>query len=419
MRSGAPAGPGEESSGMRGTLVGFDDAPAPEQVPSAVAYVLDDDAGAVLRRCFSDLGMPDARVERGSMVTAIEELAQRTWPRLLIVDVTGIDDPMIGINRLAEMCDPTTEVVVLGERNDISLYRQLKSAGVAEYFFKPLIGTIVSRALGAITTGIHQGVPIYNLPSARGGRLVTVIGVRGGVGATTIAVNAAWHIATERERRAVLLDLDVQGGDAALQLDVQPSHALREALEQPERIDDLFLDRGVANITPRLGLLAGLETLDGLVVLKEDAVLQVLEKLLSHYRYVFIDLPWDAALGLPGLLHLPGTMLLISTGSLASARDVGRWREKVGANTPDHSTLHILNKHGAEGSLPDNELQRILGQAPDVTIPFGRDVAAATNLGTKAVQNCAAIRRGMAELSRFIAGGVVEEPRTLWKRIFG
>jgi pilus assembly protein CpaE len=398
---------------MRSNLVGFDDAATTEAPSSAVAYVMDDDSDGVLRRSFADLGMSDGQVARGGLNNAIEELARQTWPRLLIVDVTGIDDPMMGINRLAEMCDPSTEVIVVGERNDISLYRQLKSAGVAEYFYKPLVGTVVSRALGAISAGIPLN------PSARGGRLVSVIGVRGGVGATTIAVAAAWHIATERERRTVLLDLDAQHGDAALQLDAQPSHALREALDQPDRIDDLFLDRGVANITVRLGLLAALEPLDELLLLNEDAVLQVLQKLLSHYRYVFIDLPRAAALALPSLLHMPGTVLLVSTGSLASARDVTRWREKIGPNTPDRSLLHVLNKHGAEGALPDNELQRILGQLPEVTIPFGRDVAAATNLGTKSLQNCAAIRRGMADLSRHIAGGEVAEQRPLWRRIFG
>src|SRR5579862_2067597 len=178
---------------MRSNLVGFDDAATAETAPSAVAFVLDDDSDGVLRRSFSDLGMADGQVERGSIDTATEELGRRTWPRLLIVDVSGIDDPMIGINRLAEMCDPSTEVIVIGERNDISLYRQLKSAGVAEYFYKPLIGSVVSRALGAISAGIPLN------PSARGGRLVSVIGVRGGVGATTIAVAAAWHIATDRE----------------------------------------------------------------------------------------------------------------------------------------------------------------------------------------------------------------------------
>jgi pilus assembly protein CpaE len=310
--------------------------PTSAPAPAAMAYLLDADSEGVVSACFADVGFIDRDVMHGSIDTAIEELPRRSWPRFLIVDISGIDDPLPRIGRLAEVCNLDTEVIVVGERNDIVLYRALKAAGVAEYFFKPLVGSLVSRVLGEIVSGGR------NLQPSRSGMLVFVVGARGGVGATTVATSLAWYFAEIRQRRTLLLDLDLHAGDAALQLDVQPSHALREALGDPKRIDELFLDRGVMPVTERLGLLAANEPLSDRVVLNEDAVMQLLHKILAHYRYVLVDLPGEAALSVPKLLHMPSTLLLISDGSITAIREVARWRDFIGANTPERRLFHVL-----------------------------------------------------------------------------
>ena len=393
-------------------------APAPqpgalhEPAPAAVAYLLDADSEGVVRRSFADLGFVDRLVAHGSIETATAELARRGWPRFLIVDVSGIGEPMPRVNRLAEICDPETEVIVVGDRNDIVLYRELKAAGVAEYFFKPLVSTVVNRTLAAILSGTRSA------EASRRGRLVFLLGVRGGVGVTTLTTGLAWYFAETLSRRVLVLDLDLQTGDAALQLDAQPSHALREALEDPRRIDQLFLDRGVVTVTDRLGLLASLEPLSGLVVPSEEAVTELFQKLAAHYRYVFVDLPKATALSLSRLLHIPSNLLLVSDASIASAREVARWREKLGANTAERSLSHVLNKKNGEGALPEKELLRII-PPPEVTIRWDRKIVSASALGTRTVQQCAVLRDGLAALSVQLAGTAAEPPRPLWKRIFG
>lgn len=376
-----------------------------------MAYLLDADSEGIVRRCFTDLGYVDGRVSRGSIDTAAEELSRRGWPHFLIVDVSGIADPLPRINHLAEVCDLATEVIVIGDRNDIVLYRDLRAAGVAEYFFKPLVGNLITRTIAGIASGTRIQQP------SRTGRLVYLLGVRGGVGVTTIATNLAWYLAEVRERRVLLLDLDLQNGDAALQLDAQPTHALREALEDPARVDELFLERGVANVTNRLALLAGLEPLSDQVTPNEDAFVDLLQKLLPHYRYVFVDLPRHAAQTLPKLLHMPSTVLLVSDGSIAGARDVGRWRAKIGPNTPERTVLHVLNKHGVDGELPDKERLRMIPE-PEVSIRWDRQIMGASTLGTKTVQASRAIREGMSSLSLQLSGGAAEEATTFWTRIF-
>jgi pilus assembly protein CpaE len=391
------------------------DLPVPvkaKPVPSAIACLLDDDSEGVVRRCFTDLGLIDGQVMHGGVERAIAELPHRGSPHFLVVDISGIADPLPQINRLAEVCNPETEVVVVGERNDIVLYRDLKAAGVAEYFYKPLVAGLLTRALAEIGSGARAA------PPSRGGKLIFVLGARGGVGVTTIATNLAWYFAEIRQRGVLLLDLDLRGGDAALQLDSLPGHALREALADPTRIDDLFLERGVVSITDRLGLLAGLEPLANPPAHNEEAVLLLLQRLLTHYRYVVVDLPADIALMFPRLLHLPSTILLVSDASLTGIREVARWREFLGPNSPDRAVLHLLNKAHADGAMPDDEMRQVV-PVPEISIRWDRDVVSRAVLGTKATQKSSAIRDGMAALALLLSGAAPEEARPLWKRMFG
>ena len=146
---------------------------------------------------------------------------------------------------------------------------------------------------------------------------------------------------------------------------------------------------------------------------------QLFDKLLQRYRYVFVDLPAFAAVTLGEALHRPSTCILVSTASLASARELVRWRDWIGPNTPERRTVHVLNMGGADNSLPDAEFVRAVGQAPDVKIPYDRATAAASSLGVTATQKCAALNQGLASVLRDLAGEPAETPRTILKRIFG
>ena len=381
---------------------------------TALAFVSDQESEGVIRQSLSDLGLNDAEIVSGDVTTATVALGRQPSPRLLIVDVSGIDDPSARLHELAQVCEPGTGVIVIGERNDIALYRELKNSGINEYFFKPLVRNLFANACNAVLSG-------GSMPPSRDrtGRLVFVVGVRGGVGATTIAVSAAWDLAEVHKRWVLLIDLDLSNGDAALQLDATPSHALAEAIEHPDHVDELFLERGVIHVTARLDLLASLEPLDGRVDVEETALLSIFQILLLRYRFVFIDVPATLAARLIHVLHLPSLCILVSNGSLVAARDVARWFERMGPNTLERSSLHILNQSGAAGSLPEAEFIRAVGRAPDIIIPYHRDIGLASNFGIKGIQKCATLRRALIPVLRQLVGEVEEPPRSILKRLFG
>jgi len=108
----------------------------------------DREAEGVIRQCLSNL-IPSAEFFTGTVDMAIPQLAQHASPLLLVVDVTGVADPVSQIRKLAEVCEPGTGVIVIGDLNDVRLYRDLKRVGVVEYFFKPLVSSLVTRTRAA------------------------------------------------------------------------------------------------------------------------------------------------------------------------------------------------------------------------------------------------------------------------------
>jgi pilus assembly protein CpaE len=385
---------------------------AVESKGDAKVFVNDQSSETVIRQALGDLGLEGVSINTGNVETATTFLAKKASPRLLVVDVTGVDDPVASILGLAEVCEPGVGVVAIGNSNDISLYRQLKHAGVAEYLFKPLIRDQVSRACNDVLTD-H-----LDEPSLFTGKLVFILGVRGGVGATTLAANSAWYVAEARQRWTMLLDLDLQCGDAALLLDAAPGQALREAFERPERVDKLFLERGAIPVHKRLSMLASLEPLGNTVEGSEAAIRTLIESLLRRYRFVVVDLPPAVAEYLPQVLQMPSSCVLVANPSLTAARDIARWREHIGPNTRERRTLQVLNHTAPYGGLTEAEFTRASGCTPDIVIPYDRELAMKANLGVEAMQKCSMFKFGMMRVLHEMTGEPIEKPASIFKRIF-
>jgi pilus assembly protein CpaE len=376
-------------------------------------FMQDAMAEAVVRECLYDAGIRSAQFVTGDIGAAISALAHTHSPDLLFVEVKGADDPLLRIKRLLDVCEPQTAVVLIGERNDVDLYRRLKAEGVVEYYVKPLSKDLVAPLCQNILSGAVKP------QRPHGGKLALILGVRGGVGATTISVNTAWNLGEPGKHQTVLVDLDLKKGDAALQLDTRSNSGLREALEHPERVDKQFLDRAIIDVDHRIDLLASPEDYGGSVVFEESAVLALLKALLRRYQFVVVDVPPDLAPALPAVLHLPSLCVLVSNATLASARDVARLRTIVGPDTPNRHTLHILNQHGLAGGLPDTEFTRAAGKAPDIVIAQDSAIGAASMIGLKGLQQGSPLRRKLAPLLNIVLDGNLEEQRSLLGRLFG
>jgi pilus assembly protein CpaE len=381
--------------------------------PQAMIYTRDPDCEGVLRQCLRDLPRNAVAFRSEGLRSAAAEVAERGSPRLLVVDITSESEAVDQVRELCGRCEPSTQLVVIGQENDIRLYRALLDAGVSEYFFKPLVAAMVSRSLRKLLLGEQ-----VSTASARVGQVVYVAGVRGGCGATTLSVALGAMLSVSPPRPVLLLDLDVQRGDAALALDQAPNPALREALTHASRVDDLLLERGLIQVTKRLDLLASLEPLDNPTTLDQAAVMALLGRVTRRYRYVIVEVPAHAAANLERALHMPSTLVLVSDARLASAREIARWRSWIADGASERTVVHVLNMLGAPGSLPLAEFTKAAGRDPDVVIPYSKEIAEHTLTGA-AAEPSGALAKGVQPLAAMFGLEATQSKRPFLKRIFG
>ena len=184
-------------------------------------------------------------------------LGEQRSPRLLVVDISGVDLPLSAMNELAEVCEPGVTVIAIGDRNDVGLFRDLINNGVSDYLVKPITPALMQKSLLNVVENADAG-PAERAARPAGRRQPA----RAAASARPCSRPASpGRIANRRRRRVALVDLDLQFGTVALALDLEPSPGLREALEHPGRIDALFVERAMVRQSDTLYVLSGEESL--------------------------------------------------------------------------------------------------------------------------------------------------------------
>jgi pilus assembly protein CpaE len=267
---------------------------------------------------------------------------------------------------------------------------------VREYLQKPLTRDKVALHLAPIISGHAR-----DKTGVLDGQMTAVIGARGGVGASTIALNLAWHFGVLARRHTVLLDPDVHMGISTFLLDLSPGPGLRLALETPERIDALLAERMAVPAADRLHVLAGQEPLENELRTADGAADLLLGALRRRYSFIVADVPFRSAPLYRELFKAADQRVLVMEPSLASVRDVMRLLAiPVEAGHPRRAIV-VLNRAGSNGGMTRGQVEDAIGQRVDVAIPnLPRQVSNAAVLGEPAVSRHAGFRAAIAELAR-------------------
>jgi pilus assembly protein CpaE len=177
---------------------------------SLIAFVSDTASEEVLREGLAEAVPAELDVRRGGIRAAIAAMQKLATPQVLIVDVSGEDQPLSSLAELSEVVEPDVCVLVIGESTSLDFYREItRGLGADEYLPKPLTKDKVARTFGALMAG--RGSVAH---TAQGGRMLAITGVCGGVGATTLAANLAWHFGVVMRRHTLLLDTDLYVGSS-------------------------------------------------------------------------------------------------------------------------------------------------------------------------------------------------------------
>lgn len=370
------------------------------------AFVADDQAVSSVNQAVSELDIASALVTRGSITDAVRRLGKMQTPKTLILDIGESTDPITHLTELADVCDEGTAVIIVGALNDIGLYRQLVGLGVRDYLLKPLTTDDLKAAISRASLGVEEVDPKI----ANRGRLICVVGARGGAGATSSAVNIAWLIAHEHKRRTALVDLDLFFGTCGLALDLDVGRGFREALENPSRIDALFIERAMARESEMLYVLSAEETLDQNSMPDPSAVEFLIDHLRHDFPYVVMDLPRFAARTQMGMLTTPASLVIVADPTLGGMRDTMRLAELARKTVSTCELTVVLDRVGA---CPASEIDRAQFEKTAeikvaAEIPFeAKAFAAAVGAGKPSVSVCPRAKSSLAmrELTVRLTGG--------------
>ncbi|SFP93648.1 AAA family ATPase [Sphingomonas rubra] len=348
-----------------------------------VAYVCDETTGDTIRPIAAELGWSTDKVHKGGLRNAIQSLSIAASPHILFVDLAESGDPLNDINALAEVCEPGTVVIAAGQVNDVRLYRDLVASGIQDYLLKPLHPDMVREALAHAQAMLNAPKPVEAV-SERPHCAVAVIGTRGGVGASTVATSLSWLLAAREGRSTALLDLDVHFGTGALALDLEPGRGLTDAIENPGRIDGLFIERAMVKASEKLAVLSAEAPINQPLVTDGAAFHQLQGEMRAAFECTVVDLPRGMLVQHPHLMGDVQVAVIVTQLTLAAARDTIRLLSWMKTNAPQTQLLVVANGVYTSGQpeISRKDFEGSIERRIDHLVPFDQKLAAqAAKLG--------------------------------------
>ncbi|WP_267395221.1 MULTISPECIES: pilus assembly protein CpaE [unclassified Sphingomonas] len=347
------------------------------------AYVCDETTLETLRPIATELGWSVDKIYKGGLRNAVQSLSVSASPQILFVDLAESGDPLNDINALAEVCEPGTVVIAAGQVNDVRLYRDLVASGIQDYLLKPLHPDMLREAFGhaqAMLNAPKLAEAVIDRPHAS----TAVIGTRGGVGASTIATSLAWLMSEREKRTTALLDLDVHFGTAALALDLEPGRGLTDAIENPSRIDGLFIERAMVKASEKLAVLSAEAPINAPLMTDGSAFFQLQEEMRAAFECTVVDLPRGMLVQHPHLISDIQCAVVVTELTLAAARDTIRILSWLKTNAPQTQVIVAANRLHATGQLEISrkDFEGSIERRIDFVVPFDQKLAAqAAKLG--------------------------------------
>ena len=347
------------------------------------AFVCDEETAELLRPIAVEHGWAPEKVNKGGLRNAVQSLSVSASPNILFVDLSESGDPLNDINALAEVCEPGTVVIAAGQVNDVRLYRDLVASGIQDYLLKPFSPDQVRDAFAHAQMTISG--PRTNEPTMERPHVVAaVIGVRGGVGASTIASSISWLMGDKVGRTTALLDLDVHFGTGALSLDLEPGRGLTDAIENPSRIDGLFIERAMVRANDKLSVLSAEAPINQPMLTDGSAFFQLCEEMRNAFETTVLDLPRQMLVQHPHLVHDAHVCVVVVEFTLAATRDAIRILSWLKANAPQARVVVVANKTAPAGvqEITRKDFEKSIERKVDIIVPLDLKAAAqAAKLG--------------------------------------
>ena len=288
-------------------------------------------------------------------------------PDLVIIEMgESWDKALLRIQAIRNM-SPTSEIFLTAAHTDTSILLCALRTGVQEFLPQPLQKEDLHDALQRFEARYQN----HRQQSTRRSKLINVLGSKGGVGTTTVAVNLAVSLQEIHPNSSVVLvDLNVPFGDVALYLDIEPIHTFGDIASDPFRLDETFLTSLLSRHPSGLYLLPSADRMIESSTQMPDCVEQSLELLQGMFDYVVLD-SGDAFDDITvTTLKQPSTLFLISTLTLPVMRNTKRLVTFLSdLDFSMESIKIIVNRYQSKYELSLHDFEKTLRQIPFWTIP--------------------------------------------------
>jgi len=346
----------------------------PERI-GVVAIVHDQATLDRVQGVIRELQLDDELSFEATLDAALRRIHEGLHPRVLVIDLSESPAPISELSAARAVGGADLKVLALGTVNDVGLYRDMIAAGATDYLVKPPGREQLSAVLEKNTGGGGSAGGL--------GQVVAFLGSRGGVGTTTAAVSCAWVFAEDRKERTALVDLDLHFGTVALKLDSDPGNGLCEALEQPSRIDSLFIERAMIKVSENLRILAAEAAVAESQAVDTGAIDVLLYELRRKFAWVILDLPRFITPIHRVVLGTASRAILLCERSLAGLRDTIRVQTLLREQAPQ-TRLFLIESgaHGDRATVGKREFEKAIGKSFDGSLSYDPKAAgAAANAG--------------------------------------
>jgi pilus assembly protein CpaE len=260
---------------------------------------------------------------------------------------------------------PEVPILVMSARGDGQAILQALRNGAREFLTVPVVLEDLLKALSRLHRGSSSG------ENRNGGdatakvesQVIAVLGSRGGVGCTSLAVNLGANLAQDANHNAALIDLDLALGDADVALDIMPDHTLADVAMNIDRMDLQFLRRSLSKHACGLSLLPHPVQLEDASLIREDHLQRVIGLLRASYTHLVLDLSKSFSTTDLTALRMADLILLVAQLDLSSLRNVVRMLLTLGA---DENTAHkvqiVLNRVGSETDISLKKAEETIGK---------------------------------------------------------
>jgi pilus assembly protein CpaE len=354
-----------------------------------MGFIMDDDSLVVLRGWAERQGYPQASVQQGGPDMFAQMLESAAPPKMAMVDIDGHADAAATISRLVSLCGGDCRLIAVGSANDIALYRRIQNAGAIDYVVKPLMPDMLNHALAA---ALRSPSAHHAKPEDKQAREIVVIGARGGVGASAVALNTGWLMAHEMGLNVALFDLDLQFGSSFLALDLEPGRGLRDIVSSPNRVDSLMIASSIVPESENFSVLGAEETVDEMVPIDGGAITALLKEMKSNFDVIIVDMPRHMLAAHKRPLMGAHEIVIVSDLSLAGIRDSLRIKTALTSlgSSARMSIVASRTDASGRGQINADIFEKGVQAAIAVTIPEdAAGFAAASNSG-KAMGHAAA-----------------------------